>query len=154
MESCQVEVERCVWCCKAASVPSILPHTRMRILGTLSSILFSRERTFEADSPLVLQTLFQALLTLKYNLSLSASSTAEVLQSIAGYISAVQGGGCGELNAADVEKEFGVRFSSKDSESVVREAIITEAVINCVELGPLEGRQWALRALGDVSHDI
>lgn len=121
----------------------------MRILGTLSSILFSRDRTFFSDSPVLLQTLIQALLSLKYHLSTSTSATAEV-QSIAGYISEVQAGKCGELTKDSVEKEFGVRFSSNDNEAAAREAIIMESVVNCIEIGPVGARRWALRILPEV----
>ena len=142
----KAELERIIWCCKAASIPS---PSRMRILGALSSILFSRDRTFSTDSPAILQTLLQALLSVKYSLFTSSSAGAEI-QSIAGYIAEVQAGKCGELSRALVEKEFGVRFSGTDNEVVVREAVITESVVNCVELGSVGARRWALRTLPEV----
>lgn len=115
----------------------------------LSSILFSRDSTFVTDGPVILQTLIQALLSLKFNLAVSTSATAEV-QSITGYISEIQAGKCGDLSTALVEKEFGVRFSGNDNEAAVREAIITESVVNCIELGSIGARQWALRTLPEV----
>ena len=47
----------------------------MRILGTLSAILFSRGRSFVADSPVILQTLLQALFSLQYNLTVAIPVT-------------------------------------------------------------------------------
>ncbi|EKM57985.1 uncharacterized protein PHACADRAFT_139496 [Phanerochaete carnosa HHB-10118-sp] len=136
----QAELERCIWCCKAASIPSA---SKMRILGTLSAILFSRGRSFVADSPMVLQTLLRALFSLQYNLIASQSAAAEV-QSIAGYISAIQTGSCGQLIPTSVEKEFGIPLSDNDNEAVVREAVITEGVVSCIETGPADGRRWAM----------
>ncbi|GJE94860.1 hypothetical protein PsYK624_110360 [Phanerochaete sordida] len=141
----QAELDRCIWCCKAASVTSA---SRKRILGTISAILFSRGRSFVADSPVVLQTLLQALFSLQYNLIASRAAPDEV-QSVAGYIAGVQAGSCGQLTAATVEKEFGVRFSESDNEVNVREAVITEGFVSCVETGPAEGRRWALSTIAD-----
>jgi hypothetical protein len=121
----------------------------MRILNNLSSILFPKDQAFVADSPVVLQTLLRALFTLLYDLTVSGFETAEA-KSITGYISALQTGSGGQLTVPSVEKEFGLRFSSSDSESTVRRVIITESVISCIELGPLEIREWALQLLPEV----
>ena len=74
-----------------------------------------------------------------------------MVHTITGYISAVQSGSCGQLTGPSVEREFGVRFSGTDTETSVRQAVISEAVVNCVELGPAEMRGWMIRILPEVS---
>lgn len=132
-----------MWCCKAASVSS---PSRMRVLGTLSSILFSRDKTFSAESPRILQSLLQGLISLAYMLSLSPQSVAEY-QSVAGYISAIRSGNCGFLSQSALESEYGVRFTSKDSCDPLLEILVTESVIRCLTAGSDCERRWVLRTL-------
>lgn len=132
-----------MWCCKAASVSS---PSRMRILGTLSSILFSREKTFSAESPRVLQSLLQGLISLAYMLSLSPQSAAEY-QSVTGYISAIHAGNCGPLSQSALESEYGVRFASKDNSDLLLGILVTESVIRCLTAGSDCERRWVLRTL-------
>ena len=115
----------------------------------MSSILFSRDRTFVADSPVILQILIRALLSLQYTLSTTSSTPAEA-RSVASYIAEVRAGKCGELTRISVEKEFGARFSDSDNEDAVREAIVMESVVSCIEVGPIGARRWALRILPEV----
>ncbi|KAI0087407.1 hypothetical protein BDY19DRAFT_893157 [Irpex rosettiformis] len=137
------DLERCIWCCKAASVFS---PSRVRILGTLSSILFSRDKTFIVESPAVLQSLLQGLFTLAYTLSLSPRSAAEY-QSVMGYISAICSGSCGPLSQSAVESEYGVRYTKNDSDDLLMEVLVTESVIRCLAAGPDHERRWVLRML-------
>ncbi|KAJ3556564.1 hypothetical protein NM688_g1961 [Phlebia brevispora] len=139
----EAELERCLWCCRAASVPS---KSRLRLLGTLSSILFSRDRTFTANSPMILQTLLQGLFSLTYSLSLSIHAAAES-ESLAGYVSAVCSGSCGQLSPTATEAEFGVPFSGADSEAVIRDILVTESVIRCLEVSDDKRRRWTLRTM-------
>ena len=69
---------------------------------------------------------------------------------ITGHITALQTGNYGLLTAPSVEKEYGVRFSSADTEQSVRQAVITESFVNCVQLGPVEIRRWVLQLLPEV----
>ena len=139
----QAELERCLWCCRAASVPS---RSRIRVLGTLSSILFSRDRTFQADSPIILQTLLQALFSLRYSLSLSSHSASE-MESLAGYVAAICNGSCGELSSSAIEMEFGVRFAQSDTETLVRDILVTESLIRCLQVGDVKNQRWMLRTM-------
>lgn len=123
----------------------------MRIIGVMSSILFSRDQKFVADSPVVLQTLMRALLSLQYTLTSTSSTPAEA-RSVASYIAEVRAGKCGELSRSFVEKEFGARFSDADTEAAVREAVVMESVVSCIEVGPIGARRWALRLLPEVCH--
>lgn len=136
----QAELERCLWCCKAASVPS---KSRIRILGTLSAILFSRDKTFSADTPPVLQSLLQGLFSLRYCLSLSVYSVLEA-DSLAGYVSAIRSGSCGELTSVAIETEFGVPFSKSDNEVIIRDILVTESTVRCLTAGDNKCRRWML----------
>ncbi|KAI8972849.1 hypothetical protein BD414DRAFT_559591 [Trametes punicea] len=140
--SSEVELDRCVWCCKAASVPSA---SRVRILGTLSALLFSREKTFSAETPAILQTLLQSLFSLLSVLRSSPDTVAEA-GSIAGFIAAVRNGQCGSPLPQALEKEYGVRYKD-DSDQMVRETIVTESVIGCLEVGSEATRRWTLHHL-------
>ncbi|CAL1699709.1 unnamed protein product [Somion occarium] len=137
------ELERCLWCCKAASVPSTF---RGRILGSLSGILFSREGSFQAKTPLVLQTLLHSMFSLLFDLSFSSGTTSES-DSVAGWIMAIREGQCGELSQDDLEKEYGVRYSKTDKDDSIREAIVAETVAKCLEIGSECSRRWALHKL-------
>lgn len=138
----QDELERVIWCCKAASVSSM---SRTRILGTLSSLLFSQEEAFVANVPNILQTLLQALFSLSYSLSLSSRSASEA-KSLFGYVSAVRNGGCGPLSHAAIEKEFGVRFADDDDEASIRDILVAESAVRCLTSGQDRAR-WVLRTL-------
>ncbi|KAI0659698.1 hypothetical protein C8Q70DRAFT_914754 [Cubamyces menziesii] len=140
--SSEVELDRCLWCCKAASVPS---DTRIRILGTLSALLFSRERTFSVETPAILQTLLQSLFSLLAVLRSSPQATAEA-DSVAGYIAAIKSGQSGTPLPQALEKEYGVRYK-KDNDEMIREIIVAESVIGCMELGSLASRRWTLHHL-------
>ncbi|OBZ67524.1 hypothetical protein A0H81_12594 [Grifola frondosa] len=140
--SSEEELERCLWCCQAASVPS---RSRIRILGALSALLFSREKTFRTDTPIILQTLLQAMFSLLSSLASSnASSEAESLKA---YIFAIKDGQCGTPTPPALEKEYGVRFSGADRNEKVRDIITTESVIGCLEVGSEACRRWSLRHL-------
>lgn len=138
----EVDLDRCIWCCNAASVPS---GSRMRILGALSSLLFSRERTLSADTPLVLRALFQAMFSLLMCLS-STSSQAEV-ESLRAYIAAIRDGQCGTPSPQSLEKEYGVRWSRNDNDQDVRRLIAIEGLIGQLEIGSESSRKWMLRNL-------
>ncbi|RPD69417.1 hypothetical protein L226DRAFT_471808 [Lentinus tigrinus ALCF2SS1-7] len=139
----EAELDRCIWCCKAASVFS---RSRMRILGQLSSLLFSRDKTFEVETPAILQTLLQTLFSLLATLRGSADSVAEA-QSVASYIKAVKNGQSGTPTQQALEKEYGVRYSKGDSDEMVREIIVAESVIGCLEVGSEPSRRWTLHRL-------
>ncbi|KAK7685921.1 hypothetical protein QCA50_010730 [Cerrena zonata] len=137
------ELERCLWCFKAASVQS---KYRARIIGSLSYLVFSLERPFEADGPLILQTLYHGMFALLFDLSLTPGTEGEY-QTLSGWIWKIRDGECGPLLHEDVEREYGVRFSKDDDDYAVREAIMAETVAKCLETGSERSRRWALRRL-------
>ncbi|CDO70971.1 hypothetical protein BN946_scf184830.g2 [Trametes cinnabarina] len=140
--SSETEMDRITWCCEAAAVPS---PARTRILGALSQLLFSRERTFLAETPDLLQTLLQSLFTLLAALRSSPESSAEA-RSVAGFIAAIKVGQSGTPLPQALEKEYGVRYKG-DSDQMVRDIIVAESIIGCLEIGSEASRRWMLHHL-------
>ncbi|KAI0792519.1 hypothetical protein C8Q75DRAFT_714346 [Abortiporus biennis] len=134
------EVDRCLWCCKAASVRCKM---RPRILSTLSNLLFPKDKKFFANTPILIQTVVQSILSLMYTLSSAGEGGSEIL-TLSRYITAIRAGDSGPLSKSSIEKEYGVRFGKGDNEDALLEAIVTEAAINCLELGPEASRRWIL----------
>lgn len=122
---------------------------RPRILGSLSSIVFSLEKPFEADGPVILQTLYHGMFALLFDLSLSPGTDGE-FQTLSGWILKIRDGECGPLIHEEVENEYGVRYSKYDNDNSIREAILAETVARCLEIGSEGSKRWALRQLVQV----
>lgn len=112
----------------------------------MSTLLFSRDATFRTESPVLLQTILQALISLLPTLS---SSPGE-FESVKGLILEVWTGGSGLLSKELIEQEFGTHFSSTDTENSIREALAIESVLKCVAYGSLKARTWVLHNLVEV----
>ncbi|TFK92378.1 hypothetical protein K466DRAFT_480806 [Polyporus arcularius HHB13444] len=139
----EAELDRCIWCCKAASVYS---RSRMRILGKLSSLLFAPDKTFELETPAIFQTLLQSLFSLLATLRGAPDSATEAA-TVAGYITAIKSGQSGTPTQQALEKEYGVRHSKGDSDEMIRQIIVAESVIGCLEVGSEQSRRWTLHHL-------
>jgi hypothetical protein len=113
----------------------------------MSTLLFSRDATFRTEAPVLLQTILQALVSLLPTLS---SSPGE-FESVKGLILEIWNGGSGLLSKGSIEQEFGVSFSTSDTENDVREALAIESVLKCVAHGSLKIRTWVLHNLVEVS---
>ena len=120
-----------MWCLKAASVNT---NCRARILGSLSFIVFSLDTPLKVDSPPILQTLYNGMFALLYDLSLTPGTEGEY-QTIAGWILKIRDGECGTLNHDYLEQEYGDRYSKDDDDNTIRGAIMAEAGIFLVEAG-------------------
>ena len=118
----------------------------MRILGSLSSLLFARDKTFEVETPDILQTLLQSLFSLLAVLRSSPDSIAEA-DTVTGYIKAIKNGQSGTPTQSALEKEYGVRHSQGDSDEMIRDIIVAESVIGCLEVGSEASRRWTLHHL-------
>lgn len=101
------------------------------------------------DTPVLLQTLLQAMFSLIATLSMQGNANDEIT-SLKGYVTAIRDGSCGPLDASSVEREYGVRYSKKENEDSLREAIISESAVKCTELGSEEKRCWVLCNLLEV----
>ena len=140
----QAELNRCLWCCSSAARPS---ECRAEIIGVMSTLLFSRDATFRTETPALLQTILQALVSLLPALS---SSPGE-LESVKAMVLEIWNGGSGLLSKESIEQEFGIPFSSSDTEHDIREALAIESVLRCIAYGSLKTRAWVLHNLAEVS---
>ena len=102
------------------------------------------------ETPAILQTLLQSLFSLLAVLRSSPQATAEA-DSVAGYIAAIKSGQSGTPLPQALEKEYGVRYK-KDNDEMIREIIVAESVIGCMELGSLASRRWTLHHLVEVRY--
>ena len=135
-----------MWCLKAASVNT---NCRARILGSLSFIVFSLDTPLKVDSPPILQTLYNGMFALLYDLSLTPGTEGEY-QTIAGWILKIRDGECGTLNHDYLEQEYGDRYSKDDDDNTIRGAIMAEAVAKCLEIDAKDRRHWSLHQLVQV----
>jgi hypothetical protein len=62
----------------------------------------------------------------------------------------VQGGACGVLDRASIEEEYDVTFSRSDEDMNVREALILESLVRCLEHGAERSRRWIMRNILEV----
>ncbi|KAG2069190.1 hypothetical protein BDR04DRAFT_721913 [Suillus decipiens] len=134
-------IERCIWCCNAASIPSFL---RTRVLSVLTSLLYPRTGPIELPSAHAFLSLVQALvITL---LQIQEDHEAAILRDI---ISKLRDGTCGSmagfLAAAEIDGSPVMLVGVSQSE--VREALVTEALVRCLDHAPLTMRRKVLHEL-------
>ncbi|KAI0041863.1 hypothetical protein FA95DRAFT_1500866 [Auriscalpium vulgare] len=125
------ELERCAWCCKAAQGVVESRPMRMRILGVLSSCLFSSEGSFRGGSPIVFQSLLQTLFSLFASFS-SSPTTLEESQFLRELIGSILQGSLSDLDHELVEQEYDVRMNPDDSHAVV-DALVVIALSTAAE---------------------
>lgn len=92
----------------------------------------------------LLQTLFSLLAVLR-----SSSDTVSEAETVAEYIAKVKDGQAGTPLPPALEKEFGVRYKS-DNDKMIREILVADSVIGCLEVGSVAARRWALHRLLEV----
>ncbi|KIK93408.1 hypothetical protein PAXRUDRAFT_145141 [Paxillus rubicundulus Ve08.2h10] len=130
----EASIERCIWCCHAASIVSLM---RSRILSVLGSLLRPRTGPIEFHSPNAFISLVQALLMALVSIqeSQSGSSDADL---VAEFIVQMRMRGCGSLAAylTDVVVDGSAVMLSGVSELELREALVAEAMVRCLEHGP------------------
>jgi hypothetical protein len=112
----------------------------------MSTLLFSRDTVLRTDSPVIFQTLVQALFSLYPPLS----SNPDDFGTIQALISEVLSGGTGLLQIDAIEQEFDSPFSPNDSEQKIREILATESVARCIANGSIPSRSWMLCNLLEV----
>ncbi|KAG8953844.1 hypothetical protein FRC04_001474 [Tulasnella sp. 424] len=142
----ETELERWLWCTKAAGSTSSTP-VRRRILVILSAVLFSpAERSFPARSPLVLQTLVRSVVMLHRSLGSEDQAENRLMHDI---IIRIWRGDCGNLTAKDLTDEYGVlcTVADEDREPDLRALVLVEGVVRCMQVGTESARRWALHRL-------
>jgi len=112
----------------------------------MSTLLFSRDATFRTESPALLQTILQGLISLLPALS---SSPGE-LEAVKTLLLEIWNGGSGLLSKESIEQEFGTPFLPSDAEHDIREALAIESALRCVAYGSLKTRAWVLHNLIEV----
>ncbi|KAG0706951.1 hypothetical protein DFH29DRAFT_96804 [Suillus ampliporus] len=134
-------IERCIWCCDAASTPSFL---RPRVLSVLTSLLFPRTGPIALQNAHAFLSLVQALITTL--LQTQEDQEADVLRDI---ISQLRSGKCGSiagfLAAAEIDGSPVMLVGVSESE--VREALVAEAVVRCFDHEPLTMKRKILHEL-------
>ncbi|KIJ62176.1 hypothetical protein HYDPIDRAFT_95143 [Hydnomerulius pinastri MD-312] len=130
----EMSIERCIWCCHAASPMSLM---RSRALSVLHTLLHPRTGPIEFHSPNAFVSLTQALLMTLVSIQEDQTESPDVAV-VADLISQLRMGGCGSLAAylADVEVDGQAAMLSGVSELELREALVSEAAIRCFEHGP------------------
>ncbi|KAG1753523.1 uncharacterized protein EDB91DRAFT_1332988 [Suillus paluster] len=134
-------IERCIWCCDAASIPSFL---RTRVLSVLTSLLFPRTGPIELQNAHAFLSLVQALIMTL--LQTQEDQEAAILRDI---ILQLRSGKCGSiagfLAAAEIDGSPVMLVGVSESE--VREALVAEAVVRCFDHGPLPMKRKVLHEL-------
>ncbi|KAI0743191.1 hypothetical protein BC629DRAFT_1740217 [Irpex lacteus] len=117
------ELERCIWCCRAASRQEFCRRLSQCLTITTTSVILTR--------------IF----------IISFRSISRRVPVGNGFIAAIRAGKCGPLSQSAVEKEYGVRYASNDSDNSIHTILVTESVIRCLTAGPDRERRWVLRTL-------
>lgn len=112
----------------------------------MSTLLFSRDATFRTESPVLLQTILQNLISLLPALS---SGPGE-MESVKTFVLEIWNGGSGLLSKESIEQEFGAPFLPSDTEHDIREVLATESTLRCMAYGSLKSRAWVLHNLVEV----
>lgn len=120
---------------------------RTRILRILRGFIIPTDSKYIISTPECFQTLAQGLFSLLPHLRpLSSSPVAhEEIPLLMDVISQVCDGCCGELEAQLVQEEYGPIFSEKDDKKLIREVILLEASLRCIEDCPNDSRVWLLQ---------
>ena len=122
---------------------------RLRILGALSSTVFAPGVAFCAESPLVLQTLLQALFSLLASLS-ALDDAHEAANLVRELIVGALHGACGDLDPSLVLQDFGAKM--KRAEDVfVKDCVVLLALSSCLELEAPIHLPYIAEALSEVS---
>ncbi|KAH9478689.1 hypothetical protein JR316_0009147 [Psilocybe cubensis] len=130
-------VERCLWCCKAASSlsPSVL---RTRILGSLWRIIVPGDSNRILLSPQAFRSIVNGLLMLLQPIHPDIGSLQDIIFQ---YLS----GSLGEIEDDQVEETYGVEFGIADRRHMpsVRRAIFLDALVSTIENSGGTG-EWLL----------
>jgi hypothetical protein len=137
-------IERCLWCCKAALIPST---SRTEILGLLQGLLDSGESSYFATKLDTFQTLIQGMFTLLPALHLpsTASTTQDDSRILHQVIDKLYAGRCGDLDVDSVQSEYNAIRSPKENTDILRSALILDSLSKCLEQCTDDARLWLLQ---------
>ena len=103
----------------------------MRVLHALWSCLSSPEDPFGIRSPIILQTLFQALFSLQG--SLLAEGDSDEASYVHGLIYGVKRAGCEGLDVSMLIQQYGVQLQSEADAHAILDCMIIMALAACTE---------------------
>ncbi|KAI5116269.1 hypothetical protein M0805_007718 [Coniferiporia weirii] len=142
------DIERCLWCCKACSMPS--NPLRSRVLLSLRSLLNSQEPLL--TSPVAYRTILPILALLVPNIDDSHSQLSGTYDSSASDLAYVQeiitdiiSGKCGQLDIDELEQKYQGLALKTDTEDDLRQGICVDAIARCLDYGTLEQKRLMLR---------
>jgi hypothetical protein len=104
---------------------------RMRMLDVLSLCLASSGDPFGTGSPIILQTLFQALFSLQG--SLLALGDSEGASHVHELINAVKSAGCEGLDVFMLTQQYGAQLLSEADAHAILDCVIIMALAACTE---------------------
>jgi hypothetical protein len=115
---------------------------RTRVLGALSTCLFSSGDPSKTGSVTILETLFQVLFSLQG--SLLAEGDSEGASYVLELINSVKKTGCEVLNASLVMQQYGDQIRSEADARAVLDCLIIMALAACTENALGGERQYML----------
>ncbi|KAL5504188.1 hypothetical protein ACEPAH_8262 [Sanghuangporus vaninii] len=143
-------IDRCLWCCKAATAPA--SGSRTRLLYMLNSFLSSGDSPL--SSPPALLTILPniALLvshcqTYDPSRSISMVDKADDLAFVHDLIKKTIRGDCGQLDTDELEQTYQALFLKSDSEDDLRAGLCIEALARCLEFGMSQQKRAMLRVM-------
>lgn len=136
-----VAMERCQWCCKAA----LIPHSplRLRIMRALRAMLNPVEFAYQATTPQSILTLATGLFTLLPTLYGSGEEHTILSESIVHLLA----GDYGALDTVAFEEHFNALFIAQDTHSTVRQALVLDGLMSCLENSAEFTRRWLLESV-------
>ncbi|KAH7907950.1 hypothetical protein BJ138DRAFT_1128802 [Hygrophoropsis aurantiaca] len=140
--SYELDVGRCLWCCRAAST---LPSIQTRVLGVLASLLFPRTGPFEFRNHHVFLSLVQGLFGVLISIMRLVSPNSE-LTVVTELVSQIRAGSCGSLASyfAEAEIDGSPVAVTEFDEGEIREALVAEAIVKCMENDTEANARWIL----------
>ncbi|EAU89667.2 hypothetical protein CC1G_02556 [Coprinopsis cinerea okayama7 len=137
-------VNRCLWCCKAALLPA--SPTRTLILSNLGRFIAPGERNKTTISLPGFQSICHHLvITLAFLHSpMSGPFHEGETKLLKNLIEKFISGSYGNISDGDVEETYGVVWLQEDTQAVVRRLVFLEALMRCLENSSQSTRVWLL----------
>ncbi|TFK72480.1 hypothetical protein BDN72DRAFT_957330 [Pluteus cervinus] len=143
-------VERCLWCCEAAS--NVVTPLRPRIIKMLWDILVPVEHRTFISKPLLFQTVAQGLFNILPLSQLRYGQEDEESKLIKEMINKMNNGSVGEFNTQAIEEEYSALCLDDDEPAIVRHAIMLEALARVLANSPMNSHQWFMQFVLEVRH--
>lgn len=139
------DMDRCLWCCKAATMPP--SPLRPRVLLNLSTLLSAQGLLL--TTPVSFRTLLPALTFLIpcYTDVDSDQDDSNDLSTIHELVTNIMSGCYGRLDLEDLEQKYQAFALKTDTEDDLRRGICIEAMARCIEFGTMAQNRVLLRVM-------